>query len=61
MKLGGRELEIFKKKTKNWYKRTLFGLPSFMNIGTATQLSLVRINTTFRNENPFSVRRGIAP
>jgi len=58
MKLGGRELKIFKKKTKKWYKRTLFGLPSFMNSGTATQMYLKHVNTTFRNENPCCTLTG---
>ena len=54
-------MEVFKKETKKWYKRTLFGLLSFMSSGTATQMYLKHVNTTFRNENPFGVGRGVAP
>jgi hypothetical protein len=61
MKLDERELDIFKKKTKNWYKRTPFGLPSFMKSGTATQIYLKHINITFRNENSLGGSRGVAP
>jgi len=32
-----------------------------MSSGTATQMYLKHVNTTFRNENPFGVGRGVAP
>jgi hypothetical protein len=50
-------VEIYKKKTKNLYKRTTFGFPIFMKSEMATQIYLKHITTTLRNENAVSGSR----